>query len=204
MSEGARASVAVIILYYVFTFSSWDFFSKLFNSVNNWLSDLGNSSSRARLYNLGCILTGIALFPFFIGLYKRYTNEKWRKISLIFSQAIGCSAAFALIMIGVFSENSGSLHDTWSSIFFLLNFLVLVLVGATFYTHPRYIKAIDYYGFTVAAINFGLIFVPNTPLLEWFSFHSPRIRWFDRIQHDENGPSLAASCLFSTRSDENR
>jgi hypothetical membrane protein len=72
-------------------------------------------------------------------------------------------------MIGVFSENSGSLHKLWSDVFFLLNFLVLVLVGASLFTHPKYIKAIAYYGFIVAAINLALLAVPNTPLLEWFT-----------------------------------
>ncbi|MGA9388137.1 MAG: DUF998 domain-containing protein [Candidatus Bathyarchaeia archaeon] len=168
------AGVAVIILYCVFTFSSWALFSTTYSPVTNWLSDLGNSSPTynprgAILYNLGCILTGIALFPFFIGLYKWYTDEKWRKMSLSISQAVGCLAAFALIMIGVFSEDSGSLHILWSDVFFLLNLVVLILVGASLFTHPRYIKAIAYYGFTVAAINLAFVFVSNTPLLEWFT-----------------------------------
>jgi hypothetical membrane protein len=168
------AGAAVIILYCAFTFSSWALFSKAYSPVTNWLSDLGNSSSTynprgAVLYNLGCILTGIALFPFFIGFYKWYTDEKWRKTSLLISQAVGCLAAFALIMIGVFSENSGSLHTLWSQVFFLLNFLVLILFGVSLFTHPQYIRAIAYYGFIVAAINLALIFVPNTPLLEWFT-----------------------------------
>jgi hypothetical membrane protein len=115
------------------------------------------------------MLTGIALFPFFIGLYEWYTDEKWRKACLLISQTVGCLAAFALIMIGVFSENSGSLHNLWSSIFFVLNFLVLILVGSSLFTHPKYIKAIAYCGFIVAAINVGLLTVPNTPLLEWFT-----------------------------------
>lgn len=109
------------------------------------------------------------LFPFFIGLYKWYTTERWRKISLMISQAIGCMAAFALIMIGVFSEDTLSAHALWSSIFFLLNLTVLVLVGASLFTHPRYIRAIAYYGFLVAAINLVFIFISNTPLLEWFT-----------------------------------
>jgi len=168
------SGVAVIVLYCALTFSSWALFSRAYNPVNNWLSDLGNSSSTynprgAILYNLGCILTGIALLPFFIGLYQWYTDEKSRKVSLMVSQIVGCLAAFALIMIGVFSENSGSLHNLWSSVFFLLNFLVLVLVGVSLFTHPKYIKAIAYYGFIVAAINLALLFVPNTPLLEWFT-----------------------------------
>jgi hypothetical membrane protein len=140
--------------------------------VTGWLSDLGNSTYNPRgaiLYNLGCIFTGIALFPFFIGIYKWYTTEKWRKTALLLTQAIGCAAAFALIMIGVFSEDAGSLHSLWSDIFFLLNLIVLVLMGASLFTHPRYIKAIAGYGFVVAVINLAFVFLSNTPMLEWFT-----------------------------------
>jgi hypothetical membrane protein len=168
------AGILVVILFCIFTFSSWAFFSTAYSPVTNWLSDLGNSSSAynprgAILFNLGCILTGVALFPFFIGLYEWYTEEKWRRISLLISQAVGCLAAFALIMIGFFSEDSGSLHALWSEIFFSLNFLVLILFGASLFTHPRYIRTIAYYGFIVAAINLALAFMPNTPLLEWLT-----------------------------------
>jgi hypothetical membrane protein len=168
------AGVAVVVLYCAFTFSSWALFSGSYSPLSNWLSDLGNSSSTynprgAILYNTGCVLAGIALFPFFIGLREWYTSERWRNVSLSVSQIAGCSAAFALVMIGVFSEDSGSLHLFWSKVFFLLNFLVLTLVGASLFTHARYIKAIAYYGFIAAAINLALIFAPRTPLLEWFT-----------------------------------
>jgi hypothetical membrane protein len=88
----SMAGIAVIILYCVFTFSSWALFSTTYSPVTNWLSDLGNSSPMynprgAILFDLGCILTGIALFPFFIGLYEWCNEEKWRRISLTISQA---------------------------------------------------------------------------------------------------------------------
>jgi len=166
------SGVAVIVLYCVFTFSSWALFPTAYSPVTSWLSDLGNSTYNPKgaiIYDLGCIFTGIALFPFFIGIYKWYTTEKWRKTALLTTQAIGCAAAFALIMIGVFSEDAGSLHSLWSDIFFLLNLIVLVLMGASLFTHPRYIKAIAGYGFVVAVINLTFLFVSNTPLLEWFT-----------------------------------
>jgi hypothetical membrane protein len=133
---------------------------------------LGNSSfnpAGAIFYNMGCILTGIALFPFFGGFYKWYTNDKRRKVSLVFTQIIGFLAAFSLVMIGVFSEDYAALHTFWSSIFFLLNLIVLVLLGASLFTHPNYMKPIAYYGFLVAAINLLFLFVYNTPLFEWFT-----------------------------------
>lgn len=162
----------MIVIYCVFTFSSLAFYPAAYNPVNNWLSDLGNSTHNpngAVLYNVGCILTGIALFPFFIGLYKWYSSERRRRAGVVATQITGCAAAFSLIMIGVFSENYGKLHDLWSQIFFLLNLVVLVVLGITLFNHPRYIKAIAVYGFIVAAINLVFLFLPNTPLLEWFT-----------------------------------
>jgi hypothetical membrane protein len=166
------AGATVIVLYCVFTFSSWALFPTAYNPITNWLSDLGNSSYNPRgaiLYNLGCILTGIALFPFFIGFYKWHTKETWRKISIMITQAAGCAVAFALIMIGVFSEDSGWLHSLWSEVFFLLNMIVLVLAGASLYTHPHYAKGVGFYGFIVAVINLFFLFFSDTPILEWFT-----------------------------------
>jgi hypothetical protein len=166
------AGTAVIILYCAFTFTSWALYPTPYNPVDNWLSDLGNSTynpSGAILYNLGCILTGIALFLFFGGLYKWYINEKGRKILLMITQAIGLFAAFSLVMIGVFSEDYGEPHSLWSSIFFVLNLLVLILMGVSLFTHPNYMKPIAYYGFIVAAINLLFVLVYRIPLFEWFT-----------------------------------
>ncbi|HYB68577.1 MAG TPA: DUF998 domain-containing protein [Candidatus Acidoferrales bacterium] len=166
------SGVVVIILYCAFTFSSWALYPAAYNPINNWLSDLGNSTRNpngAVLYNVGCVLTGMALFPFFFGLYKWYTGESRRRAGVVVTQITGSAAALSLIMIGVFSENYGQLHDLWSQIFFLLNLVVLIVLGITLFNHPRYIKTIAVYGFIVVAINLMFLFLPNTPLLEWFT-----------------------------------
>jgi len=169
---GYVAGLAVIVLYCIFTFTSWALFPTPYSPTANWLSDLGNSSlnpAGAMVYNIGCIFTGIALFPFFIGLNKWYTNEKWRENSIKITQLVGFAAAFALMMIGFFSEDAGWLHSMWSTIFFLLNLAVLILASASLYTHPSYMKSVALYGFVVAAINLLFLFVSNTPILEWFT-----------------------------------
>lgn len=166
------AGVAVIVFYCVFTFTSWALCPTSYSPVDNWLSDLGNSTSNpngAIVYNVGCVLTGIALFPFFMGLYKWHTKESWKKISLVITQVVGVLAAFALIMIGVFSEDFPEAHHMWSSVFFLLNLVVLVLLGITLFNHPKYMKPIAYYGFAVAAINLLFVLVYNAPIFEWFT-----------------------------------
>jgi hypothetical membrane protein len=168
---GSLAGGAVIVLYCAFTFASWALYPKAYGPVTNWLSDLGNSAYNPRgaiLYNLGCILTGIALFPFFVGLHEWYKDEKRFRAGLIVTQAVGCVTAFSLIMIGVFSEDSGWLHSLWSRVFFALNLVVLIQLGSFLFTHPRYRRTIAYYGFIVAAIDVTFIFL-DIPLLEWFT-----------------------------------
>ena len=166
------AGIVVVVLYCTFTFTSLALYPKPYSPITNWLSDLGNSSfnpAGAIFYNVGCVLTGIALFPFFGGLYKWYTDETWRRIALKVTQTVGFLAAFSLIMIGVFSEDYMTQHVFWSSVFFVLNLVVLILAGAALFTHPNYIKKIAYYSFLVAAFNLLFIFVYNTPLFEWFT-----------------------------------
>jgi hypothetical membrane protein len=166
------AGIVVILFYCVFTFTSLALYPTAYSPISNWLSDLGNSSYNPRgaiFYNAGCILTGIALFLFFGGLYKWYTSETWRKILLIVTQIVGCLGAFSLIMIGVFSEDYGTAHTFWSACFFVLNLLVLILVGVSLFTHPAYLRPVGYYGFVVAAINLLFVFASDTPLLEWFT-----------------------------------
>jgi hypothetical membrane protein len=166
------AGIFVIIFYCVFTFTSIALFPTAFSPIDNWLSDLGNSSfnpSGAVFYNVGCILTGLALIPFFAGLYKWYTKERLRKVMVMVTQAVGFFSGFALIMIGVFSEDSMAQHVFWSDVFFALNLIVLILANVSLMTHPKFLKPIAYYGFIVALINLLFIVASNTPVLEWFT-----------------------------------
>jgi hypothetical membrane protein len=149
-----------------------------FSITANYLSDLGDlelNPSGAVFYNVGIILAGLALFPFFIGLYKWYSDKRWREILLIATQIIGFVEAFSLIMIGVFPENSFNPdpHILWSDIQFTLNLIVLILADAALITHPKFIRTIGYYGFVVAAIQvvtLVLIFMGNSSsLVEWFT-----------------------------------
>jgi hypothetical membrane protein len=166
------AGVLVILFYCTFTLTSILYFPKPVSPLKVWLSDLGNSTYNPRgsvFYNAGCIITGLALFGFFAGLYSWYTNEKWRRALMLATQAVGFLAAFSLMMIGVFSENAGAIHHSWSLAFFILNLFVLILANASLITHPKFMKAVGYYGLVVAVINLLFVVLSYTPLLEWFT-----------------------------------
>jgi len=166
------AAIFVILFYCAFTFTSIVLFPTAFSPVVNYLSDLGNSTFNPKgawFYNAGCILTGLALFPFYAGFYEWYSAERRRKFLMVATQVVGFVSAFSLIMIGVFSEDSMAQHLFWSEVFFVFNLLVLILANITLMTHSKFIKPIGYYGLAVAVVNLLFVALTSTPLLEWFT-----------------------------------
>jgi hypothetical membrane protein len=166
------AAVFVIGFYVVFTSISISLFPTVFSPLVNFLSDLGNSTfspNGAWFYDAGCVLTGLALFPFYLGFYKWYTRGTWRKVGMIGTQIVGLLSAFSLIMIGVFSEDTLAPHLFWSQLFFIFNLLVLILANASLMNREKFIKPIGYYGLVVAVINVLFVVFGSTPLLEWFT-----------------------------------
>ncbi len=162
----------VILVYCTFTFTSWALYPETFGPVTHYLSRLGNfnySSFGAYFYNLGCILTGIVLVPFYIGMFVWYIEGRLGRALMIGGQIIGIASAVALVMIGVFSEDQGSPHMTASSTFFLLNFFVFILVNLALLLHPRFIKPIALYGLAVNFSSLGLQFAIGGPIVEWFT-----------------------------------
>ncbi|MFX1260686.1 MAG: hypothetical protein ACFFAZ_01235 [Promethearchaeota archaeon] len=162
----------VIALYIAFTLVSWALYPESYGPSTHYLSRLGNfnySPFGAYFYNIGCILTGVALFPFYIGFYQWYTNRLYQKIPLMVGQIIGLTSAVALIMIGVFSEDQGSPHMIASSTFFLLNFFVLIIVNLALVLNSDFWKLVGVYGFAIDFLTLGLQFAFGGPLVEWFT-----------------------------------
>ena len=165
------AGITVIIFYCTFTFISILLFPGPYNPIDNYLSDLGNSTynpNGAIIYNLGCMLTGTALFLFFIGLSKFSLDELPKKILLHIIQIIGCFAAFADFMIGIFSEDYITAHIFWSVLYFFLMFLTLIISGIFFLYHPDFDNKIAIYGFIVVVV-YLLFLLTFSPLFEWIA-----------------------------------
>jgi hypothetical membrane protein len=165
------AGFLVIVIYCTFTFISWALFPTQFSPFDNYLSDLGNSSfnpNGAIFFNLGNILTGCALFPFFLGLYKWYRNELWHKILGICVQLIGFFSAFVDIMLGIFSEDFMAPHMFWTEIFFGAILFVLLFGSVFLLFHKDFIRPIAIYGFIVAIIDLIFVFFIFAPIIEWF------------------------------------
>ena len=91
-SLSSITGLLAVIIFSVFTFTAAALFPSMVNPLYIWLSNLGNvelNPSGAIFFNLGCIITGLILIPFFIGLYQWNLQKTLNKILLIIGQSLG-------------------------------------------------------------------------------------------------------------------
>ncbi|KKH93396.1 hypothetical protein EO95_15280 [Methanosarcina sp. 1.H.T.1A.1] len=161
-----------------------------YSILNNWISDLGNSSRNPNghiYFDVGCILTGIAIIILAVGLEKWKTTNRKQDNLILLSRYCGLLMAFALIMVGIFSEDYGRIHYFWASVYFILMLIFLITMNIALKNHPSYIKWIWYYTFISILIIFIFMFTViiglQIPILEWLAVLSGLI-WIGLIGYN--------------------
>ena len=166
------AGIVTIVGYCAFTFISWALYPLPYSPMTNYLSRLGDfiySPFGAYFYNVGCIVTGFVLFPFFVGLRDLAIEKYFQKYILGIGQLVGFVAAVALIMIGVFSEDKGAPHIMASEIFFILNFFVLLIISIALILNRQIPWIIPVYGIAIDVLSAGLALTVGGPMIEWLT-----------------------------------
>jgi hypothetical membrane protein len=166
----------VVLISLVSTLASSQLYNGSYSILNNWISDLGSSSKNPYGYiyfDVGCILTGITIIISIYGLEKWMTYNHKQDNLILLSRYCGLLMAFALIMVGIFSEDYGRIHYFWASVYFVLVFIFLIIVNISLKNHPSYIIWIYYYTFVTILIHFIFIFAViigfRIPILEWLA-----------------------------------
>jgi hypothetical membrane protein len=175
------AGAALIVVFCAFTLASIVLFPGPFSPVENWLSDLGNTKMNPQgnwFFNIGCILTGLLLYPFFKGL------DAWKSVNngrlLSAGRLSGAVSALSLVMIGIFCEDYDFYHLFWSGAFFISLLFTMAALTLSMFGNGRFIRPIGYYGVIVIAIDVVFIAIkvlslmqgstlPMNELFEWFT-----------------------------------
>lgn len=166
------SGILVIISYCTFSLISWILYPDPYGPLTHYLSRLGNvdrNPAGAVFYNLGCIVTGILLVPFFIGFLKWHSEKKEQNVLMFLGQIFGIVSGVALVMIGVFSEDQGQPHMDASSTFFILNFIVLILVGSALLLHGQFPRVVAIYGILLDVCTLLFEFTVGGSITEWMT-----------------------------------
>ncbi|MFW9787401.1 MAG: DUF998 domain-containing protein [Candidatus Thorarchaeota archaeon] len=162
----------VIVIYCTFTLISWALYPDPYGPITHYLSRLGNfdySPIGAYFYNWGCILTGIAMFPFFFGLRVWYTKNVVQGVILFLGLILGIASGGALMAIGFYSEDQGAPHMDASRTFFIMLFVVLLLVIIALLLNPHFNKLVGLYGLAMTFSSLYFALTVDGTLTEWYS-----------------------------------
>lgn len=165
------SGIASAILYWSFVLFSFALYPGGFNPLINWMSDLGNITNNpqgAYFFNLGCMLAGISLFFFFVGLYEWYIGGKRNKIFTILTQCSGFVSAFSLFMIGLSPINYFQSHMFWAATFFTSSAFTTLFPSIALYKF-KFTRNTAKFGFFVSAVNIIFRFFVTIPIFEWIS-----------------------------------
>jgi hypothetical membrane protein len=169
------SGVAAFVLFWVFTLTAAYFYPG-YSPFDNWMSDLGSLETNPQggfFFNLGCILTGIALIPFFLGLYEWYIGGRRNMILTIATQFSGIYLAFSIIMIGLNPIDNLEVHGFWAINFFTVSIFVTLFPSLALYKY-KFTRNVAIYGIFSTAVNVAFRFFIMMPIIEWstilFSF----------------------------------
>ena len=154
------AGLLAVIFYFSFSLVAFVYYPAPYSPLTNWLSDLGNpqvNSSGAIFYRLGGILTSVCLIAFFIALSKWHNADNKMKILKTVGQTFGVFGASAFITSSVFSLGvNNSIHSLFSTMLFIFFGFFEIFMASALRRSPMRVKALPYFGFSIAMINFLL------------------------------------------------
>jgi len=183
------SGLLAVVIFTICTLTSVALYPAPYNPLYDWLSNLGNVQFNpvgAYFFNGGCIITGLILVPFFIGLKTYYTNSRWNRTLVMLGQAAGIFAAIALIGVGLFSEQHIAEHMIAAGLLFKSLFIIMIIFNIALFRHPAFLRALAYFGVLVVLIDLSFVgilfrykdilgqFAPAVPVpgLEWAAVFS--------------------------------
>jgi hypothetical membrane protein len=177
-SLSAITGLAAFIIFTISILISVFLYPTYYNPLYGWLSNLGNvnlNPSGAIFFNWGCIITGLILIPFFVGLYAWKPRKIWGKILLVLGMVIGIFAAISLIMVGIYPETESVSHFIAATSVFSSLFLIIILINLALYENPKFIRGVAYFGVLaiIVDITFQYIVASNKDILAVFNPTTP-------------------------------
>lgn len=173
-SLSAITGIAAFIVFTIFILVSVFLYPTYYNPLYGWLSNLGNinlNPSGAIFFNWGCIITGLILIPFFVGLYDWKPHKIWGRILLVLGMVFGIFASISLIMVGIYPETESTLHFIAATDVFSSLFIIIIVINLALYENPKFVRGVAYFGVLAIIVNitFQYMVVSNKNILSVFN-----------------------------------
>jgi hypothetical membrane protein len=160
-----------VVAYLSLTVVSFAYYPASFSPRANWLSDLGDrllNPQGAVFYRSAAVLAGVLLGAFFVALGACARRQGGKRAAfMIVAEALGLVAALALILTGVFPEDTGTPHSVSSAVLYVAFGTAVWFVGWASLQGPGSSRPLAYFAFCVAAATWAFAILPHAYWLEW-------------------------------------
>lgn len=155
-----------LVVFTTFTFISVSLYPQPYSVLFDWLSNLGNVNLNpwgAAFFNWGCIITGIILIPFIMNFYRWETGKFSEMILLGAAIFLGIFASISLMGVGIFPETHINLHVLAATGVFESLFLIVILMTAAIFNHPKFMMIVGFIGAIAVIIDLLFITILSQP-----------------------------------------
>lgn len=171
---GSLFGILAVVGYIILTVISYLYYPTAYSPLSSALSQLGDpllNPSGAVFYDLGGILLGFLLVPFYLGMNGWNTGEYRQKILIAGGQAVGILSSLALILSCLFPAGTyTAVHALSAGSAFLTSIFFWIFSAFSMLRNPASVKWIPYFGYLPLLSNIILAFVPaGRFLIEWVS-----------------------------------
>jgi len=171
---GSLFGIMAVVVYITMGFVSFLHYPAAYSPLHNALSQLGASTlnpSGAIFYDLGGIMLGALLIPFYLGMSRWNTGGKPLKILIVAAQIGGIVSSLGLVWSCVFPAGPQiNLHVLGASSAFISSIFFWIFTAFALLRIPLSIKWMAYFGYLPLVSNIVLAFVPaGRFLIEWVS-----------------------------------
>jgi len=144
-----------------------------YSMIDYYISYLGYGPGLSGpFFNIGLIISGLLIIPFFIYLVKIFKiegrNERFNKNTI----RIAILACISLSLVGLFPAYNYFcliIHGIFAALFFISSGIFCVAISYLMWKDPRFPKIQSYVGFILGGI-FALYVATLQPIFEWICF----------------------------------
>jgi len=164
--------VIIITVFITFTTISVILYPLPWSPKTTFLSDFGNMKTNvygSKYFNIGLIIAGITIIPFYIGLNDWYPEDKLKYL-IVIGQLLGIGSGIALALIGIYPEDFPKDHRFWSYTFFQINFFAMFFINTALLTNKNYSRRVAIIAYAFLVVTLGLYLINGgAPIVEWLT-----------------------------------
>ena len=169
---GSVCGVLGVLVYVTLACIAYLHYPDAYSPLTNALSQLGSpplNPAGAIFYNLGGILLGLLLLPFYLDMSRWNTSSRSQKILIAGAQAAGIISSLALISSCVFPAGTHTpIHVASAGTAMLSSVFFWIFSGFGMLKNPAGVKWISYFGYVpLVGISIIVFVLKQRFLVEW-------------------------------------